>query len=268
MAGLAGFGLYQSQQASRQRVEKNNNLEQNQLLHEAAVNAMAFSPDGQFIASGSRDKTVRIWDAKTGNPIGQPPQCDGAVGQILDAALRTFDLDWTDEPPKCHSAAVNAVVFSPDGQLIASGSQDKTVRLWDAKTGNPIGQPTGNSFPSIVSLAFRHEAAVNAVAFSPDGQRIASGGADKTVRLWDAQTGNAIGQPFQGHEGGVYSVAFSPDGQRIVSGGWDGTVRLWEMNSIEAICDQLRYHPSLNQRPSLNPPNRNTAREAKKVCEN
>ena len=84
------------------------------------------------------------------------------------------------------------MAFSPDGHRIVSGSCDKTVRLWDADTGQPIGAPlTG------------HTDRVNSVAFSPDGHRIVSGSADKTVRLWDADTGQPIGAPLTGHTGTV-----------------------------------------------------------------
>ena len=93
------------------------------------------------------------------------------------------------------------MAFSPDGKRIVSGSGDNTVRLWDADTGQPIGEPlTG------------HTGAVTSVAFSPDGKRIASGSGDNTVRLWDADTGQPIGEPLTGHTDAVTSVAFSPDG--------------------------------------------------------
>jgi len=115
-----------------------------------------------------------------------------------------------------HENLVRSVAFSPDGQMIISGSEDNTVRLWDLQ-GNPIGQPfTG------------HRSTVWSVAFSPDGQTIISGSEDKTVRLWDLQ-GNPIGQPLTGHTAWVRAVAFSPDGQTIVSGSDDKTVRLWDL---------------------------------------
>jgi energy-coupling factor transporter ATP-binding protein EcfA2 len=115
-----------------------------------------------------------------------------------------------------HENRVNSVAFSPDGQMIVSGSDDNTVRLWDIQ-GNPIGQPFQE-----------HEDSVNLVAFSPDGQMIVSVSDDNTVRLWDIQ-GNPIGQPLHGHKSAVWSVAFSPDGQKVVSGGKDDTVRLWDI---------------------------------------
>ena len=166
---------------------------------------MAFSPDGTRIASGSDDKTVRVWDAATGQPVGQP-----LTG---------------------HTDAVCSVAFSPDGTRIASGSDDKTVRVWDAATGQPVGQPlTG------------HTDAVCSVAFSPDGTRIASGSGDKTVRLWDAATGQPVGQPLTGHTDAVSSVAFSPDGNRIASGSADKTVRLWDADTGQPVGDPLTGH--------------------------
>ena len=80
-----------------------------------------------------------------------------------------------------------SVAFSPDGTRIVSGSYDKTLRLWDAKSGEPIGAPLKG-----------HESRVMSVAFSPDGTRIVSGSYDKTLRLWDAKSGEPIGAPLKG----------------------------------------------------------------------
>ncbi|MEQ9354149.1 WD40 repeat domain-containing protein, partial [Coleofasciculus chthonoplastes] len=113
---------------------------------------------------------------------------------------------------------------------------DNTIRLWD-REGNPIGEPFKG-----------HESFVNSVAFSPDGNTIASGSDDKTIRLWDRE-GNPIGKPFKGHEFAVNSVAFSPDGNTIASGSIDKTIRLWRGGNwqdwLGVGCNRLIAHPLL-----------------------
>ncbi|KAA6414866.1 MAG: hypothetical protein FRX48_01616 [Lasallia pustulata] len=156
--------------------------------HSEPVTAVAFSPDGKQLASGSHDQTVRIWDAATG------------------ATLQTLEG---------HSGWVDAVTFSPDGKQLASGSHDKTVRIWDAATGATLQTLEG------------HSDWVTAVAFSPNGKQLASGSYDKTVRIWDAATGATL-QTLEGHSGWVDAVAFSPDGKQLASGSYDTTVRIWD----------------------------------------
>jgi WD40 repeat protein len=173
--------------------------------HTNWVRNLAFSPDGQTLASGSADGTIILWDAATGQPIGQP-----LTG---------------------HTAEVRSVAFSPDGQTLASGSADQTIILWDVTTGQSIGQPlTGHDFD------------VNSVAFSPDGQTLASGSRDNTVILWDDTTGQPIGQPLTGHTAEVWSVAFSPDGQTLASGSANGTIILWDVTTGQPIGKPLTEH--------------------------
>jgi len=169
--------------------------------HSDWVKAVAWSPCGQWLASGGDDKMVYVYDTKT------------------------FDVKW---PLRGHSARVNCVDFSPDGLTIASGSgsqfeNDNSVRVWDAKTGKQLWQLTG------------HQRQVSSVHFSPDGKRIVSGSWDSTVRVWDPSTGEQLCQ-LTGHQKHVSSVHFSPDGKRLVSGSWDKTVMVWDPSTGEQLC--------------------------------
>ena len=237
------------------------------------VSSVAYSPDGQRIVSGGGDNTARIWDASTGTPIGKPiiayeggysgsihvaysPDGKRLVSCSPDNTVRIWDANTgapIGKPLQGHREEVESVAFSPDGKHIISGSADHTVRIWDVETGEPIGKPLQG-----------HTDIVDTVAYSPDGQFIVSGSRDYTVRIWDVNTGTAIGKPLQGHTDAVSSVAFSPDGKLIVSGSWDNTVRVWDIaweSLLPIACNQLRYHPSLNQ------PTTDEACEAKQICE-
>jgi WD40 repeat protein len=186
--------------------------------HQESVLSVAFSPDGQTLASGSQDHTVRLWDVATGQPRGNP-----LTG---------------------HTYHVNSVAFSPDGQTLASGGCSKTdeerswhclqgeIWLWDVATGKPRGEPfTG------------HAGSIFSVAFSPDGQTLLSGSGDGTFRLWDVATGKPRGEPFTGHAGSIFSVAFSPDGQTLLSGSGDGTFRQWDVATGQPLGAFLGGQP-------------------------
>ncbi len=123
---------------------------------------------------------------------------------------------------KGHEATVWSVAFSADGTLLASGSNDSTVRIWDTRTGKPLTVLQG------------HTGEVSSVAFSPDGTLLASASDDKTVRLWHTRTGKLL-YSLQGHTGEVSSVAFSPDGTLLASASGDKTVRLWDTRTGKSL---------------------------------
>jgi WD40 repeat protein len=123
---------------------------------------------------------------------------------------------------------VDAVVFSRDGKILASGSSDNTVRLWDVASHRPLRAPLSG-----------HAGRVNSVSFSPDGKLLASGSEDGTVRLWDVARGTSIGAPLAGHKKGVQSVVFSPDGALLASAGFDRTLRLWDVSHREPFASPI-----------------------------
>ena len=131
--------------------------------HSDWINSVAFSPDSQLLASSSDDGTVKLWDPRT-----------GACTATLEGHSDSIE---SGEKGEGHSGSNNSVAFSADSQRLASGSGDRTVKLWDPRTGACTATLEG------------HSSVINSVAFSPDSQRLASGSGDRTVKLWDLRTG-------------------------------------------------------------------------------
>ncbi len=132
-----------------------------------------------------------------------------------------------------HLGQVWSAAYSPDGTLIASGGQDRIIRLWNAATGKEVMTLEG------------HAGSITGLALSPDGSILVSGSDDGTLRRWNAATGESIGEPLQGHDDAVWSVAFSPDGQLIASGSADTTIRLWDAVTGEPVGEPLAGHTDI-----------------------
>lgn len=164
--------------------------------------SIAFSPDSKFLACGSEDHNLYVWDVETGDCL-----------QILQG----------------HSDWVRRVAFSPDGQFLASGSTDRTVKLWEIGSDQCYRTFQG------------HTQEVTGLTFSPDGCYLATGSHDQTVKLWAVSPTDPLGEAgqciktLQGHTNRIWSVAFSPDGKRIASGGDDHATKLWSADTGQCI---------------------------------
>lgn len=173
-----------------------------------SINSVAFSPDGQTLASGSM--TERIIESKEGVSEETIHFWDVGSGKLV-RTLRGHGFN-----------AVYSVVFSPDGQMLASASADRTVKLWDLSSGQAVATLQG------------HSGAVLSLAFSPDGQMLASGSADRTIRLWDVASAKTT-RTLTGHDGDVNGVDFAPDGKTLASASADASVKLWDVATGQVV---------------------------------
>ena len=199
--------------------------------HVHRVWTIAFSPDGQLLASGSDDETIRLWNTHDGTCLTVLQGHTGGVtsvrfspdGQMLasageDASIRLWSVahGTTLKTLQGHTRWVRTVTFSPDGQTLVSGSEDRTIRLWEIETGTCFKTLQG------------HTGWVTSLSFSPNGQTLASSSEDASVRLWHMQDGTCF-KRLQGHSSCVWKVAFNSDGQTLASGSADLSARLWDV---------------------------------------
>jgi WD40 repeat protein len=227
--------------------------------------SVAFSPDGQWFATGNADNKIRVWRVEDYTEV---LICEGHMGWIwsitfspdsqilvsgsLDRTLKLWDLA-TGQCIKTfqgHTGWIWTVAISPDGLTIASGSNDHTVRVWDLETGN------------CARILAGHTAAVWSVVFSKDGKTIASGSDDCTIKLWDVQMGEPL-RTLEGHADWVRSILFLPDEKMVVSGSGDRTIKFWDMCTGDCLrtlmghdhsVNSIAYHPSIGTgepRPTL-----------------
>ncbi|MEV6735275.1 trypsin-like peptidase domain-containing protein [Streptomyces sp. NPDC051364] len=216
--------------------------------HTASVPAVAFSPNGKTLATGSADKTVRLWNVTTGKTrktlTGHTEWVEDVAFSPDRKTLATASDDntarlWNVTTGKTrktltgHTDALLSVAFSTDGKTLATASGDKTVRLWNVTTGKTRKTLTG------------HTGWVEDVAFSPDRKTLATASDDKTVRLWNATTGKTR-KILTGHTQAVLGVAFSTDGKTLATGSTDQTVRLWNVTTGKTRKTLTGHNNSVN----------------------
>ena len=203
------------------------------MKHGPGILALAFSPDGSRLATGSHDGQVRVWDAASGEELARmrhggwvqavafsPGGAEVATGGS-DDTVRLWSPSSGEELLRMeHRSGVLAVAFSPEGGRLATGSYDGMARVWDGVSGEEL-------------VRMEHGAGVQAVAFSPGGAEVATGGRDDTVRLWTLSSGEELLR--MEHRSGVLAVAFSPEGGRLATGSYDGMARVWDGVSGEEL---------------------------------
>jgi WD40 repeat protein len=204
--------------------------------HRGYVWAGAIGADGQTLATGGEDGTIRLWstpaeslpviayeDAIAGTAAFSPdgrrvviPSSDG-MGRILDATTGALQMSL-----KGHTDGLETASFSPDGRRVLTAGDDGTARIWDAQTGAPLLTMQGEG------------GVVFGAVFSPDGSRVLTGGQDQTAKIWDSATGQPLAT-LTGHAGILYSVAYDASGGRIITASRDGTARVWDARTNQTI---------------------------------
>lgn len=214
--------------------------------HSARIKDVIFHPDGQRLISAGDDKTIRVWNWRTGETLQviRGPSEEGPPGRIFALALSPdgetlaaggYMGEWDNEPIRLidlatgqitgllrgHGGVVLDLAFSPGGHRLASGSNGEVI-LWDLASEEALWK------------AEDHAAEVYGVGFSPAGARVISASLDRSLRIWDSETGAPIGEPLMGHADRIFSLAIAPDGT-ILSGDWSGEIRRWDGRTGESL---------------------------------
>lgn len=221
--------------------------------HEDNVDQVTFSPDDHSLVSGSSDTTVRVWDADYSH-FGRTATLGSFFTTALSPDTRLFAGATSASPPVIAigdnieekqvsswtltpEEIVSAMAFSPDHSRLAigttpqSGSDRRSIQIWDVESATML-----------VEIDQPHQFGVTTLSFSPDGSRLASGGNEPTVRIWDAATGKQSGPDLTGAESDINAVAFSPDGEQLAAGGKDRQVRVWSAETGDPIGEPLGGH--------------------------
>ncbi len=226
----------QTATVSPQSVATNYQLRQTLKGHNGWVRAVAFFPNGFSFASGSYDRTLRLWNVRDNQPFETLSKHFGSISGINAIAVHpngnTFAAGCIDKSVKLwnfrsgqpinnldsHEGQVYSVAYSPNGKTLVSASADKTIKLWNWRKAE------------VLQTFAKHQDKVVAVLFHPDGKKIVSASFDKTIKIWDISTGTEI-LTIKGHNAPVNAIAFSPDGNFLASGSQDQTVKIWNANT-------------------------------------
>ncbi|CAD8214361.1 unnamed protein product [Paramecium octaurelia] len=245
------------------------------ICHNGSVNSVCFSLYGKTLASCSDDHSICLWDVRTGKKKSSMQGQSAYYTSFLHWHFCVY-LEYQNRKISNefigHSDTIFSVCFSPECNILASGSRDNSIRLWDVKIGQQKQKLDGHT-NNVYSVCFspdgtklasgsydnsirlwdlktgqqkaqldNHTSTVYSVCFSPDGKTLASGSSDNFICLWDVKTGK-LEVKLDGHDDQVQSVCFSPDGTQLVSGSYDKSIRLWDLKTGQQIA-HLDSHTS------------------------
>ncbi|NEO54723.1 MAG: WD40 repeat domain-containing protein [Okeania sp. SIO3B5] len=274
--------------------------------HQKGVGSVTISPDGKTLASGSWDNTIKLWDLESGKLqrtlTGHLQDVASVIfldektllsasydrtikrwhldtGELL-SSLYNYSTPMESLTMNGHSQWIECFALSPDRQVLASGSYDQTIRLWNIRTGEEIHICRHGE--QIISVAFNLDGWILAsgstngkiklwdlkqgklkntlysnlewivsLAFSPDGKALFSGGKNGKIEKWDLDSGQLI-DTLDGHSGAVFSLTFSPDGQTLASGSQDKTIRLWNFHN-GGVLQTLEGHSDMVMSVNFSP---------------
>ncbi len=226
--------------------------------HLTSVTAVTFNPSGTRIISGSEDDSIISWDTRTQRQLGWP--LVGHANSVLDLAFspngkylasassdtKIVLWDFTaGQTMVDHQDVVRSVAFSPNGHSIASGGDDTVARQWDIGNTN-TSQPYSSPSSSISSSAANHSRIIWSVAFSPNGDQLASGNEDGSIVIWDNSSLAPAMPPLAQHNGGVLAVTFSPNGQWLASAGQDQQIIMWDAATGQPITRWNAHTDDIN----------------------
>jgi WD40 repeat protein len=255
LMGFGGYGMWQmtshlsSTTLAYEKLSLVNSLNE----HKDLVSSVAISPDGQTLVSGSGDKSIKIWNLRTGGiktslhghrdgvtSVAIAPDSKTLVSGSKDGTIKIWDMQTPGLKSQItgHKDSVNFVaialgasrtrLIALDGKTLASASADKTIKIWNLETGK------------LLNTLGEHDKSVWRVAFSPDGQTLASGSYDNTINIWNLNP-PSLKATFTGHTNLIYSLVFSPDGKTLVSGSADKSIKIWDWQTGK-LKKTLNWH--------------------------